>query len=113
MQGLIKAAYYEEAIGQAFNLASGKETKIKDMIAMVNKATGNSTPIKEYPARKWDTKKRLLASIELANNLIDYKPITDFKDGLKANMEWFKTNWDKIQTAADFPIGMSSADRKK
>ena len=32
VQGLIKAAYYQEAVGQSFNLASGKETKIIDMI---------------------------------------------------------------------------------
>ena len=113
VQGLIKAAFYKEAVGQAFNLASGKETKIKDMISMVNNATGNSTSITQYPNRKWDTKKRLLASIELAGKLIDYKPTTKFEDGLKANMEWFKLNWDKIQDAADFPIGMSSAVRKK
>ncbi len=113
VQGLIKAAFYEAAIGQAFNLASGTETKIIDMISMVNKATGNSTPITHYPARKWDTKKRLLASIDLAAKLIDYKPTTNFKNGLKTNMEWFKTNWDKIQVVADFPVGMSSAVRKK
>ena len=80
---------------------------------MVNDATGNTTPITQYPARKWDTKKRLLASIELANELIDYNPITKFEDGLKANMQWFDNNWEKIQLAADFPIGMSSAVRKK
>jgi nucleoside-diphosphate-sugar epimerase len=113
VQGLVKAGYYEDAIGQAFNLASGKETKIKDMISMVNNATGNSTHITQFPARKWDTKKRLLASIELAGKLIDYKPITQFEDGLKENMKWFKLNWDRIQEAADFPIGMSSAVRKK
>jgi len=112
VQGLIKAAYYDDAIGQAFNLASGKETKIKDMISMVNNAAGNSTPITQFPPRKWDTKKRLLASIELAHKLIDYKPITSFEDGLKANVDWFKTNWEKIQKAADFPVGMSSAVRK-
>jgi len=31
---------------------------------------------------------------------------------LKSNFDWFKTNWEKIQKAADFPIGMSSAVRK-
>ena len=113
VQGLIKAGYYEDAIGQAFNLASGKETKIKDMISMVNNATGNATPITEFPPRKWDTKKRLLASIDLADQLIDYKPITSFDEGLKSNFEWFNNNWDKIQQAADFPVGMSSAVRKK
>ena len=112
VQGLIKAGYYDDAIGQAFNLASGKETKIKDMIAMVNEATSNETPIKQFPARKWDTKKRLLASIELAEKLIDYKPTTKFVDGLSENMNWFKLNWDIIKNAADFPVGMSSAVRK-
>jgi nucleoside-diphosphate-sugar epimerase len=112
VQGLVKAAYYEEAVGMAFNLASGRETKIKDMIEMVNKATGNNTPITKFSARKWDTKKRLLASIELASELIEYKPITKFEDGLNENMKWFNLNWDKIQAAADFPVGMSSAVRK-
>lgn len=113
VQGLIKAAYYNDAVGQAFNLASGQETKIKDLISKVNQATGNSTPITQYPARKWDTKKRLLASIELAGKLIGYKPITSFEDGLEANVDWFRTNWEKIMNAADFPVGMSSAVRKK
>ena len=92
VQGLLKAAFYDDAIGKAFNLASGKETKIKDMISMVNSATGNETLITKYPARKWDTKKRLLASIELASDLIDYKPTIKFTDGLKANIDWFNTN---------------------
>ena len=112
VQGLIKAAYYEDSIGQAFNLASGQETKIKDLISIINKATGNTTPITKYPARKWDTKKRLLASIELAGKLINYMPITNFEVGLKANVDWFKTNWEKIQLTADFPVGMSSAVKK-
>ena len=113
VQGLIKAAYYKRAIGQAFNLASGSETKIRDLIETINAISGNKTPITTYPARKWDTKKRLLASIDLAAGLIDYKPITKFKDGLNANIQWFKTYWDEIQEAADFPVGMSSAVRNK
>ncbi len=113
IQGLIKAAFYKKAIGKAFNLASGKETKIKDMVKMVNNSTGNTTETTFYPSRKWDTKKRLLASISLANQLIDYKPIITFKDGLKENFNWFNNNFDKIKQAADFPVGMSSAVRKK
>ena len=113
VQGLVKAGFYEAAIGQAFNLASGRETKIKDLITKVNTASGNETPITQYPARKWDTKKRLLASIKLASELIDYQPIESFENGLKNNVDWFQSNWDAIQRAADFPLGMSSAVRKK
>ena len=112
VQGLIKAAFYEEAIGKAFNLASGRETKIKDMISLVNHSTSNSTPLTKYPPRKWDTKKRLLASVELAGELIDYAPIVSFEDGLTENFKWFSNNWSEIQLCADFPAGMSSAVRK-
>jgi len=112
VQGLIKAGFYQEAVGQAFNLASGREIKIKDMMSSINELTGNNTPITTYPARVWDTKKRLLASIDLAKKLIDYKPITSFQEGLQANFDWFNNNWEKIEKAADFPIGMSSAVRK-
>ena len=113
VQGLIKAAYYEEAIGNAFNLAAGRETSIASLAEMVNKSTGNKSAIDFRPVRKWDTKKRLLASIELARKLIDYNPVTDFEEGFQNNISWFKQNWDSIQLNADFPVGMSSAVRKK
>jgi len=111
VQGLIKAGYYQEAIGENFNLASGKETRIRDLARMVNKATGNTTAINFMDRRKWDTKPRLLASIEKASRLVDYKPVVDFEEGFQANIEWFSDNWEKIEMVADFPPGMSSAVR--
>ncbi len=112
VQGLIKAGYSKNVAGKAFNLASGKETKIIDMAKMVNKSTNNPSEIIHYPSRKWDTKKRLLASIDLAKELFDYTPTIKFEDALDQNVEWFRQNWDKINDAADFSIGMSSAVKK-
>lgn len=109
VQSLIKAGYYEKAIRANFNLASGRETRIIDMANMVNEATGNETPINHKQRRKWDTKPRLLASIEKAKELIDYEPLVFFEEGFKANINWFKENWELIEKYADFPPGMSSA----
>lgn len=111
VQGLIKAGYCKEAIGENFNLASGRELKIKELAELVNKATLNPNPIKFLERRKWDTKPRLLASIERAENLIGYKPLVDFQEGFNVNIEWFNDNWEKIELLADFPPGMSSAVR--
>lgn len=113
VQGLIKAGYYRGAVGANFNLASGKETSIMDMANMVNQSTGNNTPLTTKPRRKWDTKPRLLASIEKARNLIHYQPMVDFEHGFLKNIEWFKDNWDRIEKFADFPPGMSSAVRNE
>ena len=111
VQGLIKAGYYEKAVGENFNLASGTEVCIRDLANMVNEATENQAKIIFSQRRKWDTKPRLLASIEKAENLVEYKPVVNFEEGFQANIEWFKDNWQKIEAAADFPPGMSSAVR--
>jgi UDP-glucose 4-epimerase len=111
VQGLIKAGYEEKAVGENFNLASGTEVAIRDLARMVNDATGNTAEICFRARRKWDTKPRLLASIEKARNLVGYEPIVEFEEGFGTNIEWFKDNWDRIVAAADFPPGMSSAVR--
>jgi nucleoside-diphosphate-sugar epimerase len=113
VQGLIKSGYYQEAVGENFNLASGREISILDMAKLVNEATGNKAELTYKPRRKWDTKPRLLASIEKAEKLIRYRPMVKFEDGFKKNVEWFRDNWDVIVKMADFPPGMSSAVRDK
>ena len=111
VQGLLKAGYYEAAVGREFNLAAGREIRIADMAALVNQTTGNPAPINFRPRRKWDTKPRLLASIERAQTLIDYQPITEFEEGFHQTIRWFEANWDRIEEGADFPPGMNSAVR--
>lgn len=109
VQGLIKAGFYEGAVGENFNLASGKETRIIDMANMVNEVTGNTAPIGFRPRRKWDTKPRLLASVDKARKLIRYEPTVFFEEGFAANVKWFQDNWELIEKYADFPPGMSAA----
>jgi nucleoside-diphosphate-sugar epimerase len=113
VDGLLRAGYYESAIGQEFNLASGKETRIIDLANMVNEAVGNKAGIKFVQRRKWDTKSRLLASIDKAKNLIGYEPKTEFKEGLMNTIQWFRDNWNKIEQSASFGPGVSSAVRDK
>lgn len=113
VDALLRAGYYEKAIGQEFNLASGKETKIIDLANMINKAVGNKAGIKFVQRRKWDTKSRLLASVDRAKKLINYEPRTEFKDGLINTIQWFKENWENIEKCASFGPGVSSAVRDK
>ncbi|MCL4481714.1 MAG: NAD-dependent epimerase/dehydratase family protein [Bacteroidetes bacterium] len=111
VQGLIKSGFYTEAVGENFNLASGKEISIVGMMELVNKTTDNKAPIHYKPRRHWDTKPRLLASIEKASRLIQYKPLVDFDEGFALTKKWFNDNWETIEKLADFKPGMSSAVR--
>lgn len=109
VDGILRAAYFKEAVGEEFNLASGRETRIVDLANMVNNLTGNEAGIRFTERRKWDTKSRLLASVEKANKLIGYEPKMDFEHGLRNAIEWFKQNWNYIEQAASFAPGMSAA----
>ena len=113
VDGMLRAGYIDEAVGEEFNLASGVETKVIDLANMVNEAVGNKAGVRFLERRKWDTKSRLLASIEKARRLIGYEPKTRFKDGLMETIDWFRKNWEKIEKSASFGPGISSAVRDK
>jgi nucleoside-diphosphate-sugar epimerase len=109
--GLLASGVHEAAIGEEFNLASGKETKIIDLANLINELTENNAGITYAKRRGWDTKSRLLASIDKASDLIDYNPQTDFLVGLSNTVDWFKENWNTIDKVAQFGPGVSSAVR--
>jgi len=111
VDALLRAAYFEEAVGREMNIASGQETRILDMARRVNQLVGNPAGIQQARRRIWDTKKRLLASIECAKAILGYEPKVSFQTGLEHTIEWFRANWDNIVLSADFPPGMSSATR--
>jgi nucleoside-diphosphate-sugar epimerase len=111
VDALLRAAYFEAAIGQEMNIASGVETNIVQMAKKINDALNNTAGIRYAQRRVWDTKRRLLASIERANQLLGYRPAMDFDTGLQNTIRWFEAHWKEIQASAEFPPGMSSATR--
>jgi UDP-glucose 4-epimerase len=111
VDGLLRAGYFPQAIGQEMNLASEVETKIGDLARMINDLTGNTAGISWSQRRKWDTKSRLLASVDRARGLLGYEPQVSFEVGLRNTISWFKENWENVRASASFPPGMSSAVR--
>ena len=109
VDALLRAGHSQAAIGQEMNIASGREIEIIEMAEMVNKITGNTAGLVYTDRRKWDTKSRLLASIERAHELLGYKPAVTFESGIRNVFDWFQANWEKIERDAEFPPGMSSA----
>jgi len=102
VNGLLLCAASDEAVGEAINLATGREIRILDLANSVNKITKNEAGIVFKERRNWDKKNRLLASIEKARRVLHYEPKMDFKDGLKQVHRWFEKNWDNIQKSAEF-----------
>jgi UDP-glucose 4-epimerase len=92
VNGLLAMAYYQEAVGEAFNLATGREIRIGDVAEWINEITANKSGIVFTERRNWDKKNRLLASIEKSKRILEYNPDIDFKEGLKRVFAWFNDN---------------------
>ena len=83
----------ERAIGQAFNLGSGRENRVVDMANRVNEITGSKAGIEFVPRRDWDVKTRLCSSIDRARDVLGFRPTIDLENGLTSVHSWFKDNW--------------------
>jgi len=111
VDALLRAGYFEKVVGQEMNIASGQEVNILEMAEQINALTGNGAGIVRAERRIWDTKKRLLASIDRARELLGYEPKMDFEQGLRTTVQWFHDHWEDIRRDAEFPPGMSAAAR--
>jgi UDP-glucose 4-epimerase len=102
INGLLAMGIRNEAIGEAINLGSAKETRVIDMAQEVNRLSNNTAGITFIERRDWDVKHRLLSSIDKAKKLLDYKPQTNFKDGLKITHQWLLKNQEDVKKSAEF-----------
>jgi len=101
VDGVLRAGAIPEAVGEAFNLASERETKVMDIANTINSLTGNNG-IKFAEKRKWDKIVRRRASIEKARKILGYEPRTSIKEGIKKTIDWFLQNRDRIESSVKF-----------
>ncbi len=112
VDGILRAGHAPEAAGSEFNLASGREVRIGDLAEKVNRLTGNEAGTVMAGKRKWDTKSRILASLDRSTRVLGYRPAMDFDRGLELTVDWFRAHWDDIERSASF-LGTSSAIREQ
>lgn len=83
--------------GEAYNLASGKETTILELAKKINEITGNEAPLDLKPARDWDRSGRRFGSTEKSKNALDFQASVDMDEGLRKTVEWTLKNREKIE----------------
>jgi nucleoside-diphosphate-sugar epimerase len=66
VDGYLACGHLEEAIGQVFNLAGGRQVPIREVAARILELSGSSSEIVHLPARTWDTKKRFEADTSMS-----------------------------------------------
>lgn len=96
-RGLIACALNGQP-GEAYNIASGRETTIAELSMKINALTGNSTPVDMKPARDWDRSGRRFGSTEKSKCEIGFEAQVSIDEGLKRTVEWTKANAALIES---------------
>lgn len=79
-----------EAVGETFNVGTGRETSIRELAEAILEITGSQSPIQYVPRRGWDEVARRCADISRIRLTLGFDPFTDIRTGLAATYEWFR-----------------------
>lgn len=79
--------------GEYFNIGTGIQSTIKDVVETAIKVTGENTDFKwgSMENRNWDTS-NWVADISKARQLLNWTPKTNLETGIKLTWDWFKDN---------------------
>ena len=80
----------EKVSGQMMNAATGTSITLNETFAILSELTGYKGKPAYEPARAGDIRDSL-ADDSLAERLLGYRPIVDFREGLRRTVEWYKT----------------------
>ena len=84
--------------GEAYNLATGRETTILSLAQLINECTGNRTPLDLRPARDWDRSGKRFASTEKSERELGFVARTEMDAGIRETVAWTQANQTLIQT---------------
>jgi nucleoside-diphosphate-sugar epimerase len=102
VDGTLRMGAVPQAVGEAINLASEKETRVIDLAKWINQLTKNEAGMTFQTRRDWDKVVKRRASIAKATKILGYKPKTEISQGLKKTLKWILENRDRIEESVPF-----------
>jgi UDP-glucose 4-epimerase len=75
---------------EVFNVASGTETSLRDLAALLGKVMGGELAPVYGPARKVNAVPRRLADISKARDMLGFEAKIDMETGLRELVEWWR-----------------------
>jgi len=81
----------ELALNQIYNTACNNQISLLDIVSLLNEISGKNIQPIFRSERKGDVKNSE-ANINKIMSLLNYKPIVNFEEGLKASYQWYSQN---------------------
>ena len=88
IQANLLAARAPETHGEVINVACGEHVSVNAIIREINRLLGKNVQAQYVPPRPGDIKDSW-ADISLAAQVIGYKPIVPFAEGLRRTIDWY------------------------
>lgn len=82
--------------GEAYNIASGVETSVKQLAETITELTGNEAGIDWRPARAWDNSGKRFGSTEKSRVELGFEAQVSLREGLEKTVAWTRANQDLI-----------------
>lgn len=81
--------------GEIFNIGTGKQTTIRQLVMTAIKVTGRKTKLEwgGMPSRSWDTN-RWVADINKVRKFLHWRPQKNLPKGLRLTWDWFRNAGD-------------------
>lgn len=96
VDGLMRSAERPDVGGRAFNLGTGRETKVVDLARLVITMCDSRSRIAYARRRAWDHSSRRQASISRATTELEFSPRVPLETGIERTVAWFRNNIDDI-----------------
>lgn len=99
--GIARCAEAEDAVGEVFNLGTGRELSVGELVEQVLAALGKELPLVvaderlRPPGSEVD---RLCASTEQARERLRWEPAVPFEEGLRRTIGWIAASLDAYKT---------------
>lgn len=95
VSGFLRAAEANGVEGQTFNLGTGREVTVGELVLLVGRILGRELPVVQENARLRPEKSevmRLLSDNRKAKAQLGWQPAVDLEEGLTQTVEWIRRN---------------------
>jgi UDP-glucose 4-epimerase len=89
--GIVAALESEGAAGEVFQLGTGVETSVGDLVELVQEATGFRGEVRRRPARRGEVS-RSRVDISKARRELGFDPRVGLPEGLARTAAWYREN---------------------
>jgi dTDP-glucose 4,6-dehydratase len=100
VEGFLRIAACDTAIGQAVHLGTGREISIGDLARLIARLAGADVRIEACAERqrpRLSEVERLVADNGRARRLMDWSPQTSLEEGLARTIEWVRANLHRFR----------------